>query len=52
MTIYIDNDETVKTYHSVKSDVAKAIMTLLELDEELVWSETHPGYRAVIIEKE
>lgn len=50
MTIYIDNGETVKIY-PVKSKVAKAIMTLLETGEELVWSETHEGCGVVIVNK-
>lgn len=48
--LYIDNGKTVKTY-SVKSRVAKAIMTLLETDEELVWSETREGYGVAIVDK-
>lgn len=48
--LYIDNGKTVKTY-SVKSRIAKAIMTLLETDEELVWSETREGYGVTIIDK-
>ena len=43
MTIYVDNGETVKTYYLVKVKVAKAVMTLLETDNELVWSETDAG---------
>lgn len=51
MTIYVDNGDTVKIY-PVKSKVAKAIMTLLETDCELVWSETRVGYGVVIVDKE
>jgi hypothetical protein len=51
MTIYIDNGNTVKIY-PVKVKIAKAIMTLLESDCELVWSETHKGYGVEIIDKE
>lgn len=51
MTIYVDNGETVKTYHAVKVKVVKAIMTLLELDDELVWSETYAGYRVAIVDR-
>ena len=51
MTIYVDDGEKVKIYQ-VKVKVAKAIMTLLETDNELVWSETHPGYGVTIIDKE
>ena len=51
MTIYVDNGETVKIY-PVKSKVAKAIMTLLETDCELVWSETHTGYGVSIVDKD
>lgn len=50
MTIYIDDGETVKIY-PVKVKVAKAVMTLLETDSELVWIETHKGYGVVIIDK-
>lgn len=34
MTIYVDDGEAVKIY-PVKAKVAKAVMTLLELDDEL-----------------
>lgn len=51
MTIYVDNGETVKTYHAVKVKVAKAVMALLELDDELVWSETYAGYGVAIVDK-
>lgn len=50
MTIYVDNGETVKIYQ-VKSKVAKAVMTLLETDCELVWSETHTGYGVAIVDR-
>lgn len=50
MTIYVDEGETVKIY-PVKVKVAKAVMTLLEMDGELVWSETHPGYGVAIVDK-
>lgn len=50
MTIYVDDGETVKIY-PVKVKVAKAVMTLLELDDELVWSETHTGYGVAIVDK-
>jgi len=50
MTIYVDDGETVKTY-PVKAKIAKAVMTLLETDNELVWSETHSGYGVVIVDK-
>lgn len=50
MKIYIDNGDTVKIYHT-KVKVAKAIETLLELDGNLVWSETHKGYGVAIIDK-
>lgn len=50
MTIYVDDGETVKIYH-VKVKIAKAVMTLLESDCELVWSETHKGYGVAIIDK-
>lgn len=51
MTIYVDNGEKVKIY-SVKTKVAKAIMTLLETDDKLAWSETNIGYGVDIIDKE
>lgn len=50
MTIYIDDGETVKIY-PVKAKVAKAVMTLLEADDELMWSETHAGYGVAIVDK-
>ena len=51
MNIYIDSGKTVKTYYHVRSKIAKAIITLLEMDEELVWSETHEGYGVAIVDK-
>jgi hypothetical protein len=51
VTIYVDNGETVKIY-PVKAKVAKAVMTLLEADDDLVWSETHSGYGVAIVDKE
>ena len=51
MTIYVDDGKTVKIYSSVKAKVAKAIMTLLETDDELLWSETHTGYGVAIVDK-
>ena len=51
MTIYVDDGKTVKIY-PVKVKVAKAVMTLLETDDELVWSETHKGYGVEIVDKE
>jgi len=50
MTIYIDDGESVKIY-PVKVKVAKAVMTLLEMDDELVWSRTHTGYGVDIVNK-
>ena len=50
MTIYVDDGKTVKIY-PVKVKVAKAVMTLLETDEELVWSRTHEGYGVDIVDK-
>lgn len=50
MTIYVDDGETVKVY-PVKVKVAKAIMTLLEVDNELMWSESHKGYGVAIVDK-
>ena len=51
MTIYIDDGKTVKIYSSVKVKVVKAVMTLLEADDELLWSETHTGYGVAIVDK-
>lgn len=51
MDIYVDDGETVKIY-PVKVKVAKAVMTLLETDDELIWSETHAGYGVAIVDKE
>ena len=51
MTIYFDDGKTVKIYSSVKAKVSKAIMTLLEMDDELVWSETHEEYGVTIVDK-
>ena len=50
MTIYVDDGKTVKIY-PVKVKVAKAIMTLLELDNESMWSTTHAGYGVAIVDK-
>ena len=50
MTIYVDDGNTVKIY-PVKVKVAKAVMTLLEMDCELVWSETHKGCGVEIVDK-
>lgn len=50
MTIYIDDGERVKIY-PVKAKIAKAVMTLLETDNELIWSETHTGYGVSIVDK-
>lgn len=50
MTIYVDDGKTVKTY-PVGVKVAKAVMTLLETDDELVWSETDTGYGVAIVDK-
>lgn len=51
MTIYVDDGKVVKIYSSVKTKVAKAIMTLLETDDEMLWSETHEGYGVAIVDK-
>ena len=50
MTIYVDDGKTVKTY-PVKEKIAKAVMTLLETDDKLVWSETDAGYGVAIVDK-
>ena len=51
MTIYVDDGKTVKIYDSVKVKVAKAIMTLLEMNDEVMRSETHTGYGVKIVDK-
>ena len=50
MNIYVDDGEVVKIY-PVKLEIAKAVMTLLETDKALAWSETHPGYGVAIVDK-
>lgn len=50
MTIYIDNGSTVKSYLT-NEKVAKAIQTLLELDDDSTWSETQKGYSVIIVDK-
>ena len=50
MKIYVDDGERV-TIYPVKVKVAKAVMTLLETDDELVWSRTHEGYGVEIVDK-
>ncbi len=50
MTIYIDDGETVKIY-PVKVEVTKAVMTLLETNEDLMWSRTRTGYGVAIVDK-
>ena len=50
MTIYVDDGETVKIYQ-VKAKIAKAVMTLLEADNELVWGKTLPGYGVTIVDR-
>lgn len=50
MTIYVDDGESVKIY-PVKVKIAKSVMALLEVDNELVWSETHKGYGVEIVDK-
>ena len=50
MTIYIDDGETVKIY-PVEAKVAKAVMTLLEMDDELMWFKTHTRYGVEIVDK-
>ena len=51
MKIYFDDGEKVKTYF-VGVRVAKALMTLLEADENLIWSQSHKGYGVAIVDKE
>lgn len=51
MKIFIDDDEFVKIY-VVKNKVAKAVMTLLEAEEdEVTYSTTDKGYEVEIVDK-
>lgn len=50
MSLYIDNGTTVKHYCTNKR-IEKAIQTLLESIEDIVYSETHEGYEVQIKEK-
>lgn len=50
MTIYVDDGKTVKNY-PVQAKVAKAVMTLLEAHNSLMWSETLPWYGVKIVDK-
>jgi hypothetical protein len=50
MTIYVDDGKAVKIY-TVSPKIAKAVMTLLEADEGLVWSMTNAGYGVTIVDK-
>lgn len=50
MNIYVDDGEAVKSY-KVSPKIAKAVMTLLEADEGLVWSMTNAGYGVTIVDK-
>lgn len=50
MTLYVDDGKTVKIYQ-IKAKVAKAVMTLLEMNDNLECSETHPGYGVAIVDK-
>lgn len=50
MTIYVDTGKSVKIY-PVTESIARAVMTLLETDNEFVWSETHSGYHVAIVDK-
>ena len=51
MTIYIDDGKTVKIYNPARVKVVKAIITLLETNDEMLWSETHEGYGVKIVDK-
>lgn len=53
MAIYIVDEKkhTVRHYFT-KSKIEKAIETLLKTDEELLWSETYPGYKVDIVDDE
>lgn len=48
--IYIDNGKTVKE-HNTTSRTDKAISTLLEQIEDMIWSETLEGYQVIVTEK-
>lgn len=51
MKIFIDDGEFVKIY-AVKNKVAKAVMTLLEAeDDEVIYSTTDKGYEVAILDK-
>lgn len=51
MKIFIDDDGFVKIY-VVKNKVAKAVMTLLEAeDDEVTYSTTDKGYEVEIVDK-
>ena len=50
MKIYVDDNGAVKIY-IVTPKIAKAVMTLLEADEGLIWSETNAGYGVTIVDK-
>ena len=49
MGIYIEDlKKCVVRHYSTSEKVEKAIETLLRLDEQLVWSETHKGYMVYV----
>ena len=50
MTIYVDDGKAVKIYKATPK-IAKAVMTLLEADEGMVWSKTDAGYGVTIVDK-
>jgi len=53
VSIYIDNGTTVKHYCTDKHRrIEKAIQTLLESVEDIIYSETHEGYGVRIVDKE
>ena len=49
MTIYVDDGKAVKIYKATPK-IAKAVMTLLEADEGMVWSKTDAGYGVTIVD--
>ena len=50
MTIYVDDGKAVKSY-IVSPKIAKAVMTLLEADEGMVWSKTEDVISRQAVEK-
>lgn len=52
MKIFIDDDDGFVKIYVVKNKVAKAVMTLLEAeDDEVTYSTTDKGYEVEIVDK-